>query len=227
MIDLREIEGRVGAFIGQIDRAIAKSLGDSPVSCSKGCAHCCYLTIEIGVGEALWIAAEVARWPDWREMARALYAHAAEQTVARSWKAEWFERHIPCPFLTTDNLCRIYERRPVACRAHLVKSPPENCALGAANPVTALYDSYIQCIPYVQWFDADLFIDYPAELGRPFVGLFTHLVLWALQFYVRGGDRRWLDKRLSKLPTPREWTRRSVSEQLVQLGPRSMMEREP
>lgn len=224
MIDLREIEGRVGAFLGQLDAAVARQLAGLPVSCTKGCAHCCYLVIEGGVGEALYIAAEVATWPDWRDVARALYAHAAEQTKQGSWGRTWFDRHVPCPFLTAGNLCRIYARRPVACRCHYVRSPPENCALGAANPQTEMYDAAAQAIPYVQGVDTQLFADYP-ELGRPFVGLIPHIVLWALRFYLGHGDQQWLDKRLSQLPAPRAWTIRSVNEQFIQLSRRSMMER--
>ena len=45
---------------------------------------------------------------------------------------EWFDRHIPCPFLK-DNLCQIYTLRPLSCAAYLVvddgsdPGPPQIC----------------------------------------------------------------------------------------------------
>lgn len=219
MTALEQIEARVGAFMAALDRAVAKGLAGRPISCSKGCAHCCYLPVEAGLGEAVWAAIRVYQWADWRHFAGTLTAHALEQTQRGYWGGEWFARHVPCPFLLGDGSCRIYDRRPVACRAHYVQSPPENCALGAENPQTRPYDAAIQAIPHAMKLDGGIHADYFPGDGGPFVGMFPHLVLFALSLVVEGGDRRWLDKRLSKLPHPREWTRRAVAEQIIPTGP--------
>jgi Fe-S-cluster containining protein len=206
-----DIEARTGGFLVQLDGAMAQSIERQGIvpSCRKGCDHCCYMFAETGIGEALHIAVEVARWEDRREVMRALFWHASEQTRPGMTKGKWFEQHVPCPFLTKDHLCRIYDRRPAACRCHIVVSPPENCALGAKDPITARLDVGVQALPHLQRLDSGYFADYP-ELDGPYVGLLTHMVLHALWFGLGGGDRRWLEKRLSKLPHPRDWSNAHV-----------------
>jgi Fe-S-cluster containining protein len=46
----------------------------------------------------------------------------------------YFSLRLPCPFLE-DGACSIYDDRPLACREHLVTSPPENCSAPHHPPV--------------------------------------------------------------------------------------------
>lgn len=75
----------------------------------------------------------------------------------------------------------------------------------------------MQAVPFVMRLDGQTHTLVP-ELGPPHPGLFVHLVLYALRFVVPNGDRRFVEKRLAKLPDPRAWTEKSIREQAAMLG---------
>jgi Fe-S-cluster containining protein len=54
---------------------------------------------------------------------------------------------LPCPFLS-DGLCRTYERRPIACREHMVTSPARHCDLTSKNrpDVVEMPVSILECL---------------------------------------------------------------------------------
>lgn len=115
-------------------------LGDNPV-CKKGCSACCYQLIEVlNIEEAAivefinrldepirkQIIVQLKAWfdifeeftPDGRTLnGFDVFSHFAKIMANMS---------IKCPFLV-DNLCSIYEMRPLACRIHYVKSNPYLC----------------------------------------------------------------------------------------------------
>lgn len=195
-------EEEVARLFARLDASVARVLAGKPVSCSRGCAACCYQLVTIGIGEALWIADWVDRQPDARDWGRRLATDAAVQENAGL--VDHFERHVPCTFLDlATNECRIYERRPSACRYHFVRTPPENCALGAADPHTERYDTG-ETARYLAELDGAIFAQNP-RLGPPTLGLLPHLVLYALARGTKGGDRHYYAKRLARLRTPQEW----------------------
>jgi Fe-S-cluster containining protein len=111
------------AFHEYVSKAIQRGKGDRPASCRKGCAHCCHLLVDITKSEALLLA----------DAARALSPEKKQRLKEQaSWPNDpmFFVHQFPksrCVFLADDNSCSIYERRPMACRAHFVISDPVHC----------------------------------------------------------------------------------------------------
>lgn len=106
--------------------------------CKKGCSFCCFQPIEI-------IACEELPIGDYIEQRMSLQAKEAVKKSIRHWAAFFndnyadpadikfpndlykansefrikaYSSRISCPFLI-DNLCSIYEVRPLACRTHI------------------------------------------------------------------------------------------------------------
>lgn len=123
-----------------LDDAAAPAIVALNATCAPGCSACCNLLTLIGPTEGILIAetllgdpATLMRaLPKLREQALALDA-------AGTNKAKWWAQQRACPFLV-DHRCSIYEVRPSCCRYHVVTSPKENCAHGAADPQTASID---------------------------------------------------------------------------------------
>ncbi|WP_430827478.1 YkgJ family cysteine cluster protein [Chryseobacterium indologenes] len=109
--------------------------------CTTGCAHCCYQLIEVFDFEKQSIKNAVSKLDD-----------ETKQTIKEnleSWFV-FFNRNAPdnkvldaqdllqnfhflhplnkhgCPLLV-NNLCSIYNSRPLACRIHVVESNPSEC----------------------------------------------------------------------------------------------------
>jgi hypothetical protein len=64
------------------------------------------------------------------------------EMIGACFKSEYAEKHaasayhalyVTCPFLGDDHRCTVYADRPLACRTHLVLSPPELCELSGEN----------------------------------------------------------------------------------------------
>lgn len=201
-----EADQHVRALYAELDRAILGGLKEKrlPVSCTAGCAHCCYQLVAVGIGEAFYIASGIAEQDNWRDWARRLYDEAREMAACTDMVG-WFERHRPCVFLDTrSNLCQIYERRPAACRYHVVRTPAANCALGAEDPATERYNFEEVVASYVAKMDLAFLAENPAA-GPYAMGNLPHLVLALLGPVVSHGDQRFIQKKLERLPAPLKW----------------------
>ncbi|MFZ5481227.1 MAG: YkgJ family cysteine cluster protein [Myxococcota bacterium] len=92
-----------------------------PMACREGCTACCHdnprgvTGIEIARLREVATVEEIARF-------RALAARGEAQ---ETWRA----RREPCPFLV-EGRCRVYARRPIACRAFYALTPPNQCDPG-------------------------------------------------------------------------------------------------
>jgi len=122
----------------------AACVGES-VSCTAGCAACCRQVVPLSETEAIYLTALIDEMPPERKAAildrfeKALQkidaAGLTEKLTMESLRTAEERRHlgdeylaarIDCPFLENE-LCVIHQHRPLACREHLVTSPPENC----------------------------------------------------------------------------------------------------
>lgn len=116
-----------------------------PVACSKGCAACCHV-IPQGLEplEIISIYQHVHAWEDFTEVLNACaesfktfqedYRTAAAESgadpktrVGRAMSS-YYQRRIPCAFLDSQaGICRIYDIRPIICRAVFSVTDPEFC----------------------------------------------------------------------------------------------------
>ena len=129
------------------------------VPCHKGCSACCSYLVPLSVPEAFWLKEEVSAAPAhrresaWRAClcaARHILSHKCPEPftretgetslaspVDRNLVSSWYSNlRLACPFLRND-VCTIYDQRPLACREHFVKDSPEACGdeCGVAEPL--------------------------------------------------------------------------------------------
>lgn len=109
--------------------------------CQKGCAHCCYMPTMIYaheaeiLGQATGIKPAPVRYCD---------PSAVLEDAARQFGP-------PCPFLSKENSCTVYEHRPLICRLHhSLNNDPADCVVaedGRKVP-TAKIDADLIELPY-------------------------------------------------------------------------------
>lgn len=146
--------GRLAAFAretqAEVDAWQSANMPERPVSCSEGCAACCYLPIHIEIAEAHNIVRlfpeEIARalpllieqeeqlgkaiaLQDFRDLPDPDRGEAANQRIASAYT----DLRLRCPFLGDDDRCRIYEARPIPCRTHFAFGDPADCVDGHAK----------------------------------------------------------------------------------------------
>jgi len=126
----------------------------SQISCRAGCASCCRQLVPISLFEAEALITWMRTLPEERRAElegrfdRALStlrdAGVIEKVLDPKWALEegfatdvaiaYFRARVACPFLENEN-CGIYSNRPLACREHMVTSPPELCQDPGVNDV--------------------------------------------------------------------------------------------
>jgi len=126
------------------------------VTCKEGCWACCRHLIPVSELEARYLADLVEAMPEPRrtELIRRFQrtlelleetglleplrdrSNQAKQSLHDLGMA-FFEHNIHCPFLE-DHRCSIHAQRPLACREHLVTSPPQNCDQPTAQSIQKL-----------------------------------------------------------------------------------------
>jgi Fe-S-cluster containining protein len=116
----------------EADEAVIGPKAGWAFGCHKGCAWCCHGTkIHVNAHEALLIARTVRARPDGdavRERVRAAAATFRTLSPDERWAAQ-----TPCPFLGNGGVCRVYDVRPIPCRAcHAFDSAA--CERGHAAP---------------------------------------------------------------------------------------------
>ena len=82
------------------------SYANGLIACKKGCGHCCHIEVGIHQIEADYISSKTN--------------HKAAKLSGGLMRKEggWIDANRPCPFLK-ENVCSIYEHRPMVCRTHL------------------------------------------------------------------------------------------------------------
>lgn len=85
-----------------------------PGACHRGCAWCCNFRVEVRFADAAHLARRARTDPALEAKVRATAARVAHLDPVRRLRAA-----IPCTFLDADSgACRVYEDRPLACRAY-------------------------------------------------------------------------------------------------------------
>ena len=124
-------DARIKHLYKDMDKAVelqmeerAKDKKELPISCKRGCAHCCHLYVVCT-----------------HEEADLIYKEAKKRNIPLSKKrleyqsrfknpGDYFTRfgkRTRCVFLDDKNDCMIYEYRPMSCRKYFAISPPETC----------------------------------------------------------------------------------------------------
>lgn len=112
----------------------ARAEGDR-IPCCEGCSACCFEPLYATDVEAAQIADLV------RAMAPA--DRARIERDVRTWVARFIPNplsreeqpnafkyralQLPCPLLTADGRCSVYEARPIGCRVHVARTDPKLC----------------------------------------------------------------------------------------------------
>ena len=173
----------------------ARTLGKR-TSCQQKCSACCGYLVPLAIPEVIRLFDEIQALPAQRsrEMwgnslsvaGRLLNNDACEvpngETTLENLGVWYSDKQVTCPFLEND-LCTIYDQRPLACREYLVTTSPQCCRTDSEAVVEKLELplSILECLGEVA---ADL-------EGTAVEGIMLPLILpWVLKNRERT-QRRW------------------------------------
>lgn len=146
----------------KINQAIDRHAINSGISipCQQGCANCCHLLIILSVPEALRLAEELILMPlseyeklrrYWDSISNFIREQLPMNSLPRNLNyidypnlraiSNWYtKQRKPCVFLQ-DNICAIYEQRPLVCRDFIIMGSSSQCQLGKVSVKTAVKTS--------------------------------------------------------------------------------------
>ena len=115
---------------------------ESQLSCKAGCAHCCYVNVDITEDEAELLLYAIAEKGIVLDEQKLIHQAKAERWNQIAYK----DRR--CPLLGQNNECMVYEHRPMSCRKYFVRSPPEKCNSQKypAGDVEVLSMNFAECM---------------------------------------------------------------------------------
>lgn len=136
-LDFTEYFERYEAVVAEVDAVFEKFESDMPelVKCGKGCSDCCYALFDITLAEAIYlnhkfnekfsgiersVIMERADQADRQihKLKRKVYKASQEGRPASEILMEVSKARVRCPMLDDDNLCSIYDNRPITCRLY-------------------------------------------------------------------------------------------------------------
>lgn len=136
-LDFTEVFAKYESLVQEADKLFeqVKQATGERVHCGKTCSDCCYALFDLSLVEACYINAKFnekfsgARKSEIKEVAdatdRKLYqikkkAFQASQSGTGSAEIlrQLAETKVRCPFLGEDDLCVLYEHRPITCRLY-------------------------------------------------------------------------------------------------------------
>lgn len=156
-IDLTPYFAKYEALVAQADAAFERVREQYPdcVRCERGCADCCFAVFDLSLIEALYIKhhfdrsfqgearealLEQANRID-RELARIKRQAANELAEGREEAAvleELAALQVRCPLLNDENLCHLYDYRPITCRLYGIPTAIDGrghtCGLSGFEP---------------------------------------------------------------------------------------------
>lgn len=117
---------KVKALYDIIDEVNEDSFkGKQQPSCSKGCAHCCYIQVSTTEWEADLILDYMKHYN--LEFEPKDIERLKKQAVCKDDSDYILSPDRKCVFLQDDNSCGIYEVRPSTCRNYYVFNDPSEC----------------------------------------------------------------------------------------------------
>lgn len=139
------IESRATLFYSTLDSEVEESIISKypEITCKKGCAYCCHQKIGISQAEAYLIINFVSFWNikiNWDLL--------MSQKGHEDWSKIPFKSS-KCIFLGEDNLCKIYEVRPGACRWYFSLQDPKLCDIeqfpggSVSVPISSVIDTLV------------------------------------------------------------------------------------
>ena len=148
----RAVSARITEKVSEIVR-----LNGGTIPCCKGCSACCNYLVPLAIPEVFRLREEVLAMPVARQLiieqgcllaarrivgkqppasfaepggVQAAGSAAELLNTASSWYADF---ELSCPFLHND-ICTIYEERPMVCREYSVSGSSRACGGGAGEP---------------------------------------------------------------------------------------------
>ena len=113
---------RYNEVVGLIDELESINPSEKPISCKKGCSSCCNLLVHVTKSEAMVLAEEAIKLN--------VDIDKLERQSKISSPDEWFNLSVDdrrCVFLK-DNICTVYDKRPVYCKKMKVITDPIFCS---------------------------------------------------------------------------------------------------
>jgi len=127
----------------RVDEALAATIAGHKVhiACSRGCAFCCSLRVQVQPYEAFRLAAWLRRNFDAPRLEGVIARLRANVEKTRALGEEGRKRtNVPCSLLGDDGACTAYEARPAQCRRYHSQSV-EPCKAFHADPTNDAIDS--------------------------------------------------------------------------------------
>jgi Fe-S-cluster containining protein len=180
----RYVIKRMQQLYGAVDLTMQKTGEHHKTPCKKGCNDCCHQIVTASIAEALIMVdamdgcSKIAQ--DYLYKRCEKYANQLYSPVVTV--ASWFEKKIPCVFLS-EGLCRTYEARPLACRTLMVM-PGSDCSVYSPGGKIQAVDARSMTKAGLR--EAKIVSD---NLGIP-IGFAPLQVamLWAETVYYKGSD---------------------------------------
>lgn len=160
------------------------------VTCKKGCSDCCHALFDLSLVEAMYINKAFEKAFDYGAERSAVITRASEtdrrltRLKRELYRAEKdgenlstimqraASERIPCPLLSSDNVCMLYDARPITCRLYGV--PTEIGANGHVCGFSAFEKGVTYPTVHLDKIQARL-AELSAEIGRVCKSRFTEL----------------------------------------------------
>lgn len=102
------------------------SKNGKPITCTAGCASCCYHPITISILEGILLYRWLVKSGKWSLNLRKKLKETSDQQYGTSYEV-WLLALIPCPLLDEDKRCSAYAARPLICRTYYSIGDPHYC----------------------------------------------------------------------------------------------------